>query len=100
MPDAIPPVIAPYLQHTLSPQSLTLVTSTLSTPTHWILLRCLYAALSGAGEKGSHAHSRLPEPEGQQPVILVSLLRSRDLWLELSKKIVGPSSIVTCLPLT
>lgn len=95
MPEAIPPILSPYLDHTLSHPSLTLVTSTLSTPAHWVLLRYLYAALSEDGRRDRHSHSQSSEHESHRPVILVSLLRPRDLWLELGKKIVSSSTSIT-----
>jgi hypothetical protein len=88
MPEVIPPIIAPYLEQSPGGPSLNLVTSTLSTPAHWVLLRYLYATLSGP--VGAERPNNYKSEAGSSSVILVSLLRPRDLWLELGKKIVSP----------
>ena len=89
MPEVVPSIIAPYLEQGSAAQSLMLVTSTLSTPAHWVLLRHVYAALHSAKvvTKGDDSRS-----ETASTVIFVSLVRPRDLWLELSRKIVSRST--------
>jgi elongator complex protein 6 len=77
--DMIPPVLAPYIRGSDDRgPSLSLVTSTLTTPAHWLVVRHLYAGLAPLTLEGtSSAH----------PVVFVSLLHSKDLWLELCKKV-------------
>jgi hypothetical protein len=87
MPEAIPAVIAPHFDHNPPSPSLNLVTSTLSTPAHWVLLRYVFAALSGIPDVGQRATTA--QVNARHPVVFVSLLRPRDLWLELSRKIVS-----------
>jgi hypothetical protein len=89
MPEAIPPILAPFLDRSTSAPSLNLVTSTLSTPAHWVLLRYIYAALNSAAERRPTIEAAMTAPALQRVVVLVSLLRSQDLWLELGRKIVS-----------
>ncbi|OAP59545.1 hypothetical protein AYL99_06843 [Fonsecaea erecta] len=109
MPPAIPPPLASYIQSSLSlsessdAHSQTLITSVLSTPSPWLVLRLVYAALYGVVEddidthnKGGDGGSRVagPRPERSRttasmgaPVVFASFLRPLSLWVELGKKI-------------
>jgi hypothetical protein len=93
MPEAIPSILAPYLQECFSDTSLTLVTSTLSTPSTWLLIRLLDAALSGAKSTGPEYGGDHELSDTTLNVIFVSLLRPTSLWLELGRKLVGNDEI-------
>ncbi|KPI38921.1 uncharacterized protein AB675_5758 [Cyphellophora attinorum] len=76
--DIIPPVLVPYIRRDgTGESSLSLVTSTLTNPPHWLLLRHLYAGLTSSPPNATSSTNT---------VVLVSLLQSRDCWLELCKK--------------
>ncbi|KIW35484.1 uncharacterized protein PV07_02180 [Cladophialophora immunda] len=97
MPPAIPSPLASYIQSSLSssnPHSQTLITSVLSTPSPWLVLRLVYAALYGVEDdiKDDGRDAGRPErtasaasPAGR--VVLASFLRPLSLWVELGKKI-------------
>jgi elongator complex protein 6 len=77
--DIIPPVLAPYFRRSNNGEpSLSLVTSTLTTPAHWLVLRHLYAGLQP---------SKTDQTSSTDTVVFVSLLHPKDLWLELCKKV-------------
>ncbi|KAJ9498600.1 hypothetical protein LTR99_007949 [Exophiala xenobiotica] len=89
MPSAIPPSIASYIQASLDAQSQTLITSVLSTPSTWLALRVVYAAIHGV-EDVSRGHSLAlgssHHAVESRPVIFVSLLRPLSLWTEMGRK--------------
>ncbi|OAG34052.1 hypothetical protein AYO21_11798 [Fonsecaea monophora] len=96
MPPAIPPPLASYIQSSLSPSTLhsqTLITSVLSTPSPWLVLRIIYAALYGVEDDIGTREGR--DVQGLEktsattalPVIFASFLRPLTLWVELGKKI-------------
>lgn len=92
MPQAVLTQVAPYLQASVKPASLTLVTSTLSNPANWLLTRFLQAGLQDADDNKRH-----PDPTSQlsgatPSIIFVSLFRPQDLWIEFSKKVVSFST--------
>jgi hypothetical protein len=87
MPTAIPAPLAPYVADSLSANTQTLVTSVLSTPPPWLLLRLLYGTLYGVEED---APGRREQKQIGQQVIFVSLLRPLSLWIEMGKKMVCP----------
>ncbi|KAK5465439.1 hypothetical protein LTS15_002002 [Exophiala xenobiotica] len=85
MPSAIPPSVASYVQASLGAQSQTLITSVLSTPSTWLALRVVYAAIHGV-EDVSRGHSLGQHAVESRPVIFVSLLRPLSLWTEMGRK--------------
>ena len=89
MPETIPPLLAPYLQDSLNSTSLALVTSTLSTPANWLLVRLLLATLDGADEGNQNWSKESSREIDYATVIFVSPIRSQDLWIELCKKVVS-----------
>lgn len=96
MPEVVPSLLIPYLGYALEPASLTLVTSTLTTPTNWLLVRFLYALLQGLdGTARSTPNSAANPVNSKASIIFVSVARPQDLWNELCKKVV---SIVPCFP--
>lgn len=99
MPNPIPPPLASYISGCLTPSnahSAILLTSTLSTPSPWLTLRFIYAALYGTGDDGLSSTSGvsrrtvddLDSSNNGYPVIFVSLLRPLALWVEIGKKLV------------
>jgi hypothetical protein len=96
MPEVVPSLLLPYLGNALEPASLTLVTSTLTTPTNWLLVRFLYAVLHGVdGAARSTPNSAANPVNLKASIIFVSIVRPLDLWNELCKKVV---SIAPCFP--
>lgn len=96
MPNPIPPSLASYLSACFAPNNAhgqTLLTSTLNTPSPWLTLRFIYAAIYGLGDDSnpSFASRRsmgdLSSSDGR-PVLFVSLLRPLALWTEIGKKLV------------
>lgn len=92
MNTSLPPSLALYIHQCIEQRSLTLLTSVLDTPANWLLVRFLYAAISGS--KGFHGASNSPanhsgNPDISQKVLIVSIWRSYDLWSELSRKCVS-----------
>ncbi|KAI1628884.1 hypothetical protein EDD37DRAFT_24766 [Exophiala viscosa] len=85
MPTAIPPTLAAYIQACLAARTQTLVTSVLSTPSPWLCLRLLYAALHGI--EGQTLDRSEPVSRDSRPVIFVSLLRPLSLWTETGRKL-------------
>jgi hypothetical protein len=84
MPEAIPSILAPYLESCLIDSSLTLVTSTLSTPACWLLVRLLYSAVQSRDtDNESNASSR-----SSSHVMFLSLLRPLATWQELTRRLV------------
>ncbi len=96
MPSAIPPSLASYIQASLDSQSQTLITSVLSTPSTWLALRVVYAAIHGV-EDISRGHSlglgSSHNAVESRPVIFVSLLRPLSLWSEMGRKMVRLSHV-------
>ena len=90
MPEAIPSVLAPYVDECLNYGSLTLITSTLSTPSSWLVVRYLNAALKGAIEGRPHGTNASNSSADQLNVVIVSILQPVGLWAELAKKVVSP----------
>lgn len=89
MPHSIPALLAPYLQACLAPHTQTLVTSVLKTPSTWLSLRIVYAALYGVAEDGGPDHAETAATAtDSRPLILVSLLSPLSLWVEMGKKVV------------
>lgn len=86
MSHSLPSLLTPYVRDSLRTDSLTLITSTLSTPASWLLVRFVKAALDLPGD-GKDAEPQAAD--GRPDVVLVSVYRPQDLWIELSKKIVG-----------
>ncbi|OCT54066.1 hypothetical protein CLCR_10463 [Cladophialophora carrionii] len=90
MPPAIPPPLVSYLDSSLaSLHGQTLVTSVLGTPSPWLLLRFVYAAIYGTGDDPEARQVGTGPDEvrlGERPVVFVSLLRPLSLWLEMGKK--------------
>ncbi|ETI28514.1 hypothetical protein G647_00964 [Cladophialophora carrionii CBS 160.54] len=90
MPPAIPPPLVSYLESSLaSLHGQTLITSVLVTPSPWLLLRFVYAAIYGVGDDGEARQVGTGPDEvrlGERPVVFVSLLRPLSLWLEMGKK--------------
>ncbi|KAJ9625389.1 hypothetical protein H2204_010362 [Knufia peltigerae] len=100
MPPNIPASLAIYIQACLEYRASTLITSILNTPSTWLVLRMVYAALYGAAED-SAALGQYTAPGGNttttttttnnnnetRPVIFVSLLRSLSLWVEMGRKV-------------
>jgi len=86
MPSAIPPTLAAYIQECLALHSQTLVTSVLSTPSTWLCLRLVYAALHGIEDRTLDRSE--PVSRDSRPVIFVSLLRPLSLWTEMGRKLV------------
>ncbi|KAJ9609094.1 hypothetical protein H2200_006865 [Cladophialophora chaetospira] len=91
MPPAIPPPLAAYLESSISsPHSQILITSVLSTPPTWLLLRLIYVQLHGVGDDSDN--QQLPRrgsgrPEsGERKILFVSLTRPLSLWTEMGKK--------------
>lgn len=116
MPNPIPASLASYISACLTPSnahSATLLTSTLSTPSPWLTLRFVYAAIYGVEDDGSSGSlppsggggprrsaggqpgvsSSSSSSIGGSPVILVSLLRPLALWVEIGKKLVRKHSL-------
>ena len=96
MPLAIPVALAPYLESSLaSYHNQILITSTLSTPPPWLLLRLVYSALYGVGDDGESRNIAAAGAQGggpSRPVVFVSLLRPLSLWMEMGKKMVSDYS--------
>ena len=90
MPESTPSVLAPYVNECLEYGSLTLITSTLSTPASWLVVRYLNAALKGATEGHPHGTNASGSSADQLNVIFVSILRPVGLWAELARKLVSP----------
>ena len=98
MPTPIPPTLSPFVR-TSKPGSLTLITSVLDATSNWLLLRYVYAALRPDLQDGrpTKATRFVAGIEGVTTdkknealnVILVSFLRSFELWKEMAKKIVS-----------
>ncbi|EXJ79595.1 hypothetical protein A1O3_07874 [Capronia epimyces CBS 606.96] len=80
MPSSIPVPLAAYIADCLAPDTQTLVTSVLTTPSPWLSLRLLYATLYGVDDGPRHAQQTGHE------VVFVSLLRPLSLWAEMGKK--------------
>jgi hypothetical protein len=91
MPSAVPPSLASYIQASLDAQSQTLITSVLNTPSTWLALRVVYAAIHGV-EDVSRGHSLALDLSHHavesRPFIFVSLLRPLSLWTEMGRKMV------------
>ncbi|KIW90342.1 uncharacterized protein Z519_08986 [Cladophialophora bantiana CBS 173.52] len=97
MPPVIPPPLAQYIHSSLfspCPHSQTLITSVLSTPSPWLVLRFIYAALygveDGARGDGSDAgsrHEKMTTMTPPLPVVFASFLRPLTLWVEMGKKL-------------
>jgi hypothetical protein len=97
MPNPIPPSLASYLSACLAPNNAhgqTLLTSTLNTPSPWLTLRFVYAAIYGLGDDSSlpsvasrRSVGDLNSSDGR-PVLFLSLLRPLALWTEIGKKLV------------
>ncbi|KAK5033828.1 hypothetical protein LTR13_006880 [Exophiala sideris] len=85
MPSAIPPTLAAYIQACLASHTQSLVTSVLSTPSTWLCLRLVYAALHGV--EGQTLDRLEPVSRDCRPVIFVSLLRPLSLWTEMGRKL-------------
>jgi hypothetical protein len=88
MPEIIPQILAPYLRRGAQQHSLSLVTSTLTTTSHWLILRHIHAAIFGPQGASTGAPVTRGTPDYKVTVILVSILQPLDLWVELGKKIV------------
>jgi hypothetical protein len=92
MPPTIPPALGSYLESSLaSLHGQTLITSELSTPSQWLLVRFVYAALYGAGDDPEARQLDAGTDGvrvGERPVVFVSLLRPLSLWIEMGKKMV------------
>ena len=88
----IPPLLFPYF--TLPPTSLTLLTSTLTTSTNWLLLRYLYSAVKPPPDHlppytlqpQDHVKTGLSE-RTKTHVILLSYLRDLSFWKDGTKKL-------------
>lgn len=97
MPPNIPASLATYIQACLEHRASTLITSILSTPSTWLALRVVYAAIYGVEDSvlGRHGAAAAPGPNNEtRPVIFVSLLRPLSLWVEMGRKVVCfPSSV-------
>lgn len=85
----LPTALAPYISSSLNAGGRILITSVLNAPSHWLVLRFIYAALHGVdennrskpGENVDHVHTR-------HQIILASLLKPLALWAESGKKVV------------
>jgi elongator complex protein 6 len=87
MSQPTPILLQPYLEDSLGADSLSLVTSTLSTPATWLLAQFLKATLDIHGEQDSG-----PQTTPQQPsIVFVSIYRPQEVWTELSRKAVSCS---------
>lgn len=86
----MPPHIPPLLIHSVGvppAQSLTLLTGLLGATTNWLVIRYLYAALSGVKIRdGGEDESRRQNEE--VAVILVSWLRDYEFWKTEARKAV------------
>ncbi|KIV89098.1 hypothetical protein PV10_08702 [Exophiala mesophila] len=103
----LPQAIVPYLRSSISTPSSThtqtLVTSTLSTPSLWLLLRLAYVSIYGIEDQGHNQRRRQPsgpvaiggnsrdghnlgESEGTN-VVIVSFVRDYLTWCEMGKKL-------------
>lgn len=82
----IPPLLSPNLS-TLPYTSLTLLTSTLSTTTNWLVLRFICAALKSRGCKTGHDIKSIQEGSHVQRIVLVSWLRNGAWWRESGRKL-------------
>lgn len=100
MPDAIPPVLLPYIQDSLVSARLILIGSTLSTPANWLVVRFLHAAIHASKHDPDSAQDPAGHHDATSGFVLVSLLRPIDLWIELGKKIVGFNFLSPCCLLT
>ena len=105
----LPQALVPYLSSSISSPSSshtqTLVTSTLSTPSLWLLLRLAYVSIYGIEDDGHIPRRRQPpvpvgissnsrdghntgESEGTN-VVIVSFVRDYQTWCEMGKKLVS-----------
>ena len=90
MPEATPSILGPYVNECLGPGSLALITSTLSTPASWLVVRYLNAVLKGTAEGLPHGTDVSSSSVDQPRVSFINLLRPAALWVELAKKVVSP----------
>ena len=95
MPEIVPTLLAPYLQVALIQSSLTVVTSTLSTPANWLLVRLLYSALKGVDETALSTLIKTRTTTSDANVIIISLTRPLDLWIELCRKLVSQEDFLS-----
>jgi hypothetical protein len=89
MPTPIPPILSPYLS-AASPGSLLLITSVLSAPANWLVVRSISTALhvdQARNARPSENISGARASSGRR-VILLSILRPLSLWAETGKKAV------------
>lgn len=76
----IPPLLSPLLQTPPKSGSLSLLTSVLSASTNWLVLRFVYTALR---EKSLNDDGTT----GEVRVLMISWLRSLELWREVGRKL-------------
>lgn len=98
MPEIIPRLLAPYFQKSLKEPSTTLITSTLSTPGNWILVRLLYTALKGLEDPALPTSIEPQTTNSHIHVVLASLVRPLNLWTELCKKVVSQAALLCLSP--
>ena len=89
MPEIVPALLVPYFQEALIQSSSTLVTSTLSTPASWVLVRLLYSAFKAVDQSTSFTATKQQNATTSANVIFASLTKPVDLWIELCKKVVS-----------
>lgn len=90
MNSTAPSLLAPFIDQCVRKPSLTLLTSVLDTPTNWLLARFLVAALRRTNSENTNGVAQTvgasAEPE---KLVLVSIWRSLELWVEAARKNVG-----------
>ncbi|OKL63262.1 hypothetical protein UA08_01934 [Talaromyces atroroseus] len=84
----IPPLLTPYIS-TLSPQSLTLVTSVLAATSNWLVLRYLYSVLSRSTALGQANDNDVHRDSSRaaKRIVLVSFLRDWVFWKAEGKRL-------------
>ncbi|KAL5358143.1 hypothetical protein BJX96DRAFT_146014 [Aspergillus floccosus] len=81
----LPPLLTPYIS-SLSPSSLTVVSSVLSASGNWLILRYLHAALSTSSDP--HAGQFADRDAAKKrKVVLVSFLREWEFWRTEAKRL-------------
>lgn len=95
MPPVIPPPLAAYIQSCLSANNQILITSVLNTPSAWLSLRLVFAALRGVEDhdaRGRPHDARATTTDNDEGasrgIIILSLFRPLSLWVEMGKKLV------------
>ncbi len=84
----VPPLLLPFLTAP-GAKTLTLVTSTLSTTSSWLVLRYVYVAVIRNNLTLPKSEVNLEERQGENSVVLVSWLRDEAWWKDSARKLVS-----------